>query len=127
LLFFVDDNILLSRPMTQFLFYSSLWSIKISFLIFFRRIGVSALDKLRRYWIGVFIFTGLAYGLIWMPNPLACWSRRGIMACERDYKLAFFRPLSFIIATFLDVVTDCLSEFLPSPPLLSLVISFWQC
>lgn len=107
-----DSNVFLSRPMTQFLFYTSLWSIKISFLIFFRRIGVSALDRLRKYWIAVSCFTIVAYGLIWLPNPLSCWTEKGVMACENDPNNEWLRPFTFIIATVFDVVTNCLSKFL---------------
>jgi hypothetical protein len=104
------STIFLSRPMTQFLFYSSLWSIKISFLIFFRRIGVDTLRKLKRYWTCVFCFTVLAYGLTWTLNPYSCWAEKGVMMCERDAGTQRIRPFAFGIATFFDVLTDCLSE-----------------
>jgi len=106
------DSLFLGRPMTQFLFYTSLWSIKISFLIFFRRIGISALENLRKYWIGVFCFTILTYGLIWTLNPLTCWAKKGLMECERDPSNHRMRPISFSIATMFDILTDCLSELL---------------
>ncbi|KAF2675982.1 hypothetical protein K458DRAFT_437605 [Lentithecium fluviatile CBS 122367] len=103
----------LSRPMTQILFYTSLWSIKISFLIFFRRIGICALPALRRYWIGVFCFTALTYGLTWMLNPYACWVKKGVLACEHDGDVGVLRPVAFRIATIFDVVTDCLIVAIP--------------
>jgi hypothetical protein len=106
------STVFLSRPMTQFLFYSSVWSIKICFLIFFRRIGVCALPKLKRYWTGVLCFTILAYGLTWTLNPYSCWAEKGVMMCEREAGTQKIRPIAFGIATLFDVVTDCLSELL---------------
>jgi len=100
------QNTFLSRPITQLFFYNCLWAIKLSFLIFFRRIGVTAIPAVKRYWNIVFVLTILAYIGIWMLNPYHCWATKGLASCDRDQHVA---PM-LSVATAFDVITDCLSK-----------------
>ncbi|KAF1960847.1 hypothetical protein CC80DRAFT_590173 [Byssothecium circinans] len=108
-----QGNLFLSRPVTQSLSYTALWCIKLSFLIFFRRIGACALPKLKRYFTAVLCITILAYCSIWTINPYGCWAKHGIARCERDHDVKVMRPVALGIATGLVVMTDCLIIAIP--------------
>lgn len=107
------QSLFLSRPITQLFFYNALWAIKISFLIFFRRIGVVALPAVKRYWTVVFILTIAAYIGAWLLNPYDCWIKRGLSACDLDRNVGKFTPIALTLATAFDVVTDCLIVAIP--------------
>ena len=107
------QTLFLSRPITQLFFYNSLWAVKISFLIFFRRIGVFALPNVKRYYTIVCIFTIAAYIGAWLLNPIDCWVKKGVRACDSDRAVARFTPVALTLATALDVVTDCLIVAIP--------------
>lgn len=107
------QNLFLSRPITQIFFYNSLWAVKISFLIFFRRIGVYALPNVKCYWKIVCVLTAAAYIGAWLLNPFDCWVKRGVTACDNDRGVARFTPIALTLATAFDVVTDCLIVAIP--------------
>lgn len=104
-------NVFLSRPITQLFFYTSLWAVKVSFLIFFRRIGICALENVRKYWFCVCGFTALAYLILWSINPYSCWATKGMTECEKDPRVQRLTPIAFSLATAFDVVTDALSKY----------------
>lgn len=109
---FLNDgstNVFLSRPITQLFFYTCLWAVKISFLIFFRRIGICALETVRAYWMVVFLGTVLSYLVLWTLNPYPCWLANGIAKCEADLVVRRLTPVMFGLATAFDILTDCLS------------------
>jgi hypothetical protein len=106
-----NRNVFLSKPVTQVLFYTSLWCVKISFLIFFRSIGACKLQGLKRYWRCVVGLTVVAYLAIWAINPYECWARMGVLRCESEASVVAKRTVSFSVATVLIVVTDCLSKY----------------
>ena len=91
-------NLFLSRPVTELLFYTSLWAVKVSFLIFFKRIGICALDKVRKYWLSVFAFTILVYLVLWTLDPYSCWAVKGIAKCEREPSVGMLTSIAFILA-----------------------------
>jgi hypothetical protein len=97
--------------MTQALFYTCLWSIKISFLVFFRRIGSTKLRGSKIYWRVVLAFTILSYGAVWATNPYGCFIEKGVFACATDPEVNKFLPTAFSIACTLDIVSDVLSKF----------------
>jgi len=103
-------HVFFSKPVTQGLFYTSLWCVKISFLMFFRSIGACKLSGLRKYWTCVLCVTIVSYLAIWAFNPYACWARMGVARCEIEPGVIAKRRVSFSVATVLIVVTDCLSE-----------------
>jgi hypothetical protein len=107
------QSVFLSRPITQLFFYNAVWAIKISFLIFFRRIGVIALPAVKRYWTIVFTLTIAAYIGGWLLNPYDCWVKKGLVMCDRDPAVARFTPIALTLATTFDVVTDCLIIAIP--------------
>jgi hypothetical protein len=106
-----QGNLFLSKPVTQVFFYTSLWSVKIGFLIFFRRIGACRLPILRRYWICVMGITIATYLSVWAVNPYDCWAKLGVARCEIEPKVIAERYMSLSVATVLIVVTDCLSKW----------------
>lgn len=106
-------NTFLIRPISQLFFYNSLWAVKISFLIFFRRIGVIALPAVKRYWSVVFIITIVAYFGGWLLNPWDCWVKKGVAMCDRDPNVTRFTPIALTLATTFDVITDCLIIVIP--------------
>ena len=107
------QTLFLSRPITQIFFYNALWAVKISFLIFFRRIGVVALPAVKRYWTVVLVLTIAAYIGAWLLNPYDCWVKRGVAVCDRDRGVAKFTPIALTFATAFDVITDCLIVAIP--------------
>ncbi|OAG03911.1 uncharacterized protein CC84DRAFT_1260959 [Paraphaeosphaeria sporulosa] len=106
-------SVFLSRPITQLFFYNVLWAIKISFLIFFRRIGVVALPAVKRYWTVVFILTIAAYLGGWLLNPYDCWVKKGLSQCDHDPAVSRFTPIALTLATAFDVITDALIVAIP--------------
>ncbi|KAJ4292032.1 hypothetical protein N0V90_009931 [Kalmusia sp. IMI 367209] len=120
------QSLFLSRPITQIFFYNSLWAIKVSFLIFFRRIGVVALPSVRKYWNIVLGLTIAAYLGIWLLNPFDCWAKKGLSACDRDPAVAKFTPIALSFATAFDIVTDCLIVAIPFAILSHLRLSLRQ-
>lgn len=119
-------NVFLTRPISQLFFYNSLWAVKISFLIFFRRIGVVALPAVKRYWTVVFVLTIMAYFGGWLLNPFDCWVKKGVALCDRDPSVAKFTPIALTLATTFDVVTDCLIVAIPFAILRHLTLGFKQ-
>lgn len=107
------NSTFLSRPITQFFFYNAVWAIKISFLIFFRRIGGVALPAVKRYWTVVFTLTIAAYLGVWSLNPYDCWVKKGLFQCDRDPSVAIFTPVALTLATAFDVITDALIVAIP--------------
>lgn len=96
------------------LFYSTLWSIKISFLIFFKRLGKNV-TRLRLLWWPTLIFTIVSYGISVGTIPFRCLvdSISYItMNCNSDSAIKSQR-ISLALNCALDVLTDCASSFLP--------------
>lgn len=119
-------NAFLSRPITQLFFYNSLWAVKISFLIFFRRIGVIALPRVKRYWLVVFCVTFAAYIGAWLLNPYDCWVKKGLALCDRDSGVAKFTPIALSFAAAFDIVTDGLILAIPFAILSHMQLSLRQ-
>jgi hypothetical protein len=104
------QNVFLTRPFGQMFFYTSLWSIKLSFLVFFKRLIPSSLRNLRIYWTVVLAITIITYIGVWGVNPYKCWAEKGLTMCEREPAVIKSRPISLGIATALIVLTDGLSK-----------------
>ncbi|PVH99198.1 hypothetical protein DM02DRAFT_712082 [Periconia macrospinosa] len=108
-----DINVFLSRPIGQMLFYNVLWAIKISFLVFFRRLIPSHLKPLRLYWIVALTITIITYGGIWGTTPYQCWVKKGLNECERDPAVIKAKPVALGIAAGLIAFTDGLILVIP--------------
>ena len=115
------DSIFISRPVVQFFFYSCVWSIKFSFLLFFRRIGTSALKGVKIYWRIVLGFTILSYLILFTLNPYHCWIRKGLRGCATDPRVQQLWLVTFPLAAAFDLITDLLSTSL-LPMLLAMLI-----
>ncbi|KAI9882167.1 MAG: hypothetical protein M1823_006087 [Watsoniomyces obsoletus] len=96
------------------LFYTSLWSIKLSFLIFFRRLDHTVKAQ-RVLWWGVFIITVVTYLICIGTFDWYCFSGPILEVPQRCYAphRIKYTIKSIKIPTALDVVTDALLIFLP--------------
>ncbi len=99
------------------LFYSALWSIKMSFLLFFRRLGQNVRGQ-KVVWWPVFGFTIVTYltciGTIDYPcfvNSIA-WETAN---CSTPAATSFQRMMLKLNCTW-DVLTDCSSRFTGTLP-----------
>lgn len=107
-------NVFLTRPITQLFFYNSVWAIKLSFLVFFRRIGVSALPEVKKYWTAVFVVTLASYALVWLMVPLHCWATKSSNICFKNTSGGKGTAITLSLTTVIDIITDCLSQHFPS-------------
>ncbi|CAI6331585.1 unnamed protein product [Periconia digitata] len=108
-----ETNVFLSRPIGQFFFYNALWAVKVSFLIFFKRLIPTSMRRLRNYWIVALTINIMAYIGVWGVNPYKCWAQKGLTLCERDPGVIKGRPISFSVATGLITLTDILILVIP--------------
>ena len=112
------------------LFYSSVWSIKLSFLLFFRTLG-SKIRRQRLIWWSVLAFTIASYGVCIVLLDFRCMvGRNGIDLCNFIKPFRRWRAYTLIwpvkctghhhrvyeysilrLTTSLDVITDALSEY----------------
>ena len=110
------------------LMYTSLWLVKLSFLLFFYRLGPRLISEMRCHWWAVAIFTLLAYGATFTTYPYMC-SFGSLEQVRSPYCMAQ-QNKSFVnmkVNTALDVITDVASK----TPLLSFAYSpisrwIWQ-
>ncbi|MCJ1467454.1 hypothetical protein MMC07_006079 [Pseudocyphellaria aurata] len=93
-----------------FLFYSSLWSIKISFLLFFRRLGTHVTNH-KLLWWPVFALTVAAYFVHYGTVDYKCLFRpiENLTACTAPSKIPRQQALLKVDCA-LDVLTDFLSK-----------------
>ncbi|OAL45509.1 hypothetical protein IQ07DRAFT_211093 [Pyrenochaeta sp. DS3sAY3a] len=95
-------------------FFASLWSVKLSFLIFFRRLGGN-IRSLNIYWWVVFVFTALSFAGCFADTQYWCLVAPlpKIMArCSGDHDI-WWSLFNLKLNTALDVVTDCLILSIP--------------
>jgi len=100
-----------STVISMMLLYTSLWCVKLSFLIFFYRLGPKLISNIKWHWWSVFCFTITSYGITFATAPYKC-AFGGIEVITSSY-CASEQNLSFInlkVNTVLDVFTDFLSE-----------------
>lgn len=93
------------------LFYSTLWSIKLSFLIFFRRLGKNVLRQ-KLIWWPVFGFTVASYVVAIGVLQYRCLVNSMIYLiehCTNDSAIQFQRA-TLLCTCILDVLTDLSSE-----------------
>jgi hypothetical protein len=101
-----------SRSMIAFLilFFSALWSIKISFLLFFRRLGQNVRGQ-KVVWWPVFGFTIATYfaciGTIQYPCFVSSFAYE-VANCSTPAATSFQRTMLKLNCTW-DVLTDCSS------------------
>ncbi|KAL8857184.1 MAG: hypothetical protein Q9178_006239 [Gyalolechia marmorata] len=95
------------------LFYSTLWSIKISFLLLFKRLCTNVRGQQLMWWL-VFGFTVATYfaciGTIQYPCLVS--SFRSLAAC-RTSAATSFQKITLKLNCAWDVITDCLIMFIP--------------
>ena len=134
---FVDRNTDLLRSLAPFslLFYTCLWTVKLSFLLFFRRLGLNVRGQ-KIWWWCVLVITLLTWAATVADNDWKCSVRpvewiwcKSTIAPSRDVLVSAADALTvncstpsaikFINHTFyanctMDVVTDCLSMSMTS-------------
>jgi len=93
------------------LLYVGLWSVKISFLLFFRTLGVRALPGLRRWWWTVLGICLLTFGLCYTTLPYRCCFTTFQRIISSECQTQGWSFISMKVNCALDVFTDCLSEY----------------
>ncbi|KAF2870106.1 hypothetical protein BDV95DRAFT_608128 [Massariosphaeria phaeospora] len=94
-------------------FNTSLWSVKIAFLLFFKRLGTEQLTGLKRYWWAVLGLTIVSYGALYTTNDSGCYWREGLEACSARPEARRMSLLSIRLNCTLDVLTDVLIMTIP--------------
>jgi hypothetical protein len=96
------------------IFYGGLWSVKLAFLLFFRRLGVRSIHSLDRWWCVVTGITAVCYFVCFATLPYHCT----LVSFEVVFSAACAtQGLSFIsmkVNCALDIFTDCLSKWKPN-------------
>lgn len=97
-------------------FYStSLWSIKIAFLLFFKRLGQNIGGGQRLLWWSIFGFTMATYFVLIGDIPYSCLVGplpKLRATCSSDKSISF-QTASLKLNCAFDVITDLMSEFAP--------------
>jgi hypothetical protein len=93
------------------LMYTSLWSVKLSFLLFFYRLGPQLIRGIKWHWWGVTVFTLAAYAMTFTTYPYMCsfGTYEQIMTpyCISEQSMSF---VNLKVNVGLDVGTDVLSK-----------------
>ena len=93
------------------LMYTSLWCVKLSFLLFFYRLGPSLISGMKWHWWGVSVFTMLAYCATFATYPYMCsfgtYEQIIQPYCTAEQTMSF---VNMKLNTGLDVCTDVLSK-----------------
>lgn len=94
------------------LFYSSLWSIKISFLFFFRRLGTNVRHQ-KRLWWSIFCFTLATYFACIGSIQYSCLVRPFLYLAEHcaTASAISFQQISLKLNCVWDVLTDFSNMF----------------
>ena len=93
------------------LFYSTLWAIKFSFLVFFRRLG-KHVRRQRLLWWPIFGFTVTSYLIILGITPYGCLGgsiTHLVEECATESVISSNRKI-FLCCFILDVLTDIASK-----------------
>ncbi|XTI93063.1 hypothetical protein V2W45_1249156 [Cenococcum geophilum] len=96
------------------LFYTSLWSVKISFLLFFKRLAQD-LTALRIQWWVIFVFTILSYLACFADTQYWCLVAplpKIFEKCSTDSAI-YWTLFTLKFNCAMDVVTDCLITTIP--------------
>ncbi|KAL8885051.1 MAG: hypothetical protein Q9205_006905, partial [Flavoplaca limonia] len=113
---FITKNADLLRSITPFslLFYSCLWTIKLSFLLFFRRLGFNVRGQ-KIWWWCVLIITILSWMVTVADHDYKCSLRPLIWIwrnCQSPSAIRFTNN-TYYANCAVDVVTDCLIISIP--------------
>lgn len=92
------------------LFYAGLWSIKLGFLLFFRRLGLRNVTSLRRWWKIVLAATVVSFFVCYTTLPYRCTFVSFEVVASRECQTQGLSFVAMGVNTALDVTTDCLSE-----------------
>jgi hypothetical protein len=96
------------------LFYSTLWSIKLSFLFFFRRLYINVGGKWMRFWWAITIITIASWAVCIGNIDYKCLVRpleKIASTCNNGHAVRF-QKLTLILNCILDTLTDVLSKFI---------------
>ncbi|KAL8906626.1 MAG: hypothetical protein Q9171_006194 [Xanthocarpia ochracea] len=109
---FVDRNTDLLRSLAPFsvLFYTCLWTVKLSFLLFFRRLGLNVRGQ-KIWWWCVLVITLLTWAATVADNDWKCSVRPVYwiwLNCSTPSAIKFINHTFYANCT-MDVVTDCLT------------------
>jgi hypothetical protein len=102
------------------LFYSTLWSIKLSFLFFFRRLYINVSGGWMRFWWAIMVITIASWAVCIGNIDYKCLVRpleEIALNCNTDDALRY-QKITLILNCVLDTFTDVLSKFMSLPLLL---------
>jgi hypothetical protein len=92
------------------MFYVGLWSIKLAFLLFFRRLGTRNIQSLHRWWWFVAIFTITSFFLCFATLPYRCTLVSFEVVASPECQTQGLSFVSMKVNCTLDVLTDVLSK-----------------
>ncbi|KAJ4293391.1 hypothetical protein N0V90_008674 [Kalmusia sp. IMI 367209] len=96
------------------LMYTSLWCVKLSFLLFFYRLGPRLIRNIKWHWWGVAVFTLAAYAATFATYPYMCsfgsYEQVSSPYCTAEQNMSF---VNMKVNTALDVTTDVLIVTIP--------------
>ncbi|KAF9737742.1 hypothetical protein PMIN01_05521 [Paraphaeosphaeria minitans] len=94
------------------LMYTSLWSVKLSFLLFFYRLGPRLITGIKWHWWSVTVVTVAAYAVTFATYPYMCsfgtYKQIATPYCTTEQSMSF---VNLKVNVGLDVGTDVLSMF----------------
>jgi hypothetical protein len=93
------------------LLYAGLWSIKLAFLLFFRRLGVRTIPRLHRWWLAVFFTCLTTFLICFAILPYKCCFTTFEVVISPECKTQGLSFVSMKVNCALDVLTDSLSTF----------------
>lgn len=91
------------------LFYGGLWCVKLTFLLFFRRLGLRNVTSLRRWWRIVLGVTIVAFLICYTVLPYRCTFVSFAVVASKECQTHGLSFVAMGLNTALDVITDCLS------------------
>ncbi|KAF1972671.1 hypothetical protein BU23DRAFT_155798 [Bimuria novae-zelandiae CBS 107.79] len=90
-----------------------LWSVKLAFLLFFRRLGIRTLRSLHRWWWAVFCTSLLAFLICFTTLPYKCCFTTFEVIASSKCQTQGWSFISLKVNCALDVFTDCLITSIP--------------
>ncbi|KAH7074562.1 hypothetical protein BKA63DRAFT_566231 [Paraphoma chrysanthemicola] len=95
------------------IFYVGLWSIKLAFLLFFRRLGTRNIQSLHRWWWFVATFTITSFFLCFATLPYRCTLVSFEVVASPECQTQGLSFVSMKVNCALDVLTDVLIMTIP--------------
>ena len=92
------------------LLYIGLWSVKLAFLLFFKRLGTRSARSSQRWWWCVLGITVVAFAVCFVMLPYRCCLVSYEVLRSPECETQGWSFVSMKVNCALDVFTDCLSK-----------------